>query len=281
MIALRGLHKSFGSTVAVNGLSLEVRRGEILGLLGPNGAGKTTTVHMAVGLLRPDAGQVELEALGSPEEPAVRRKIGVAPQAMAVYGGLTGEENVAFFGRLQGLSGSELKKRTAWALDFVGLTDRRRGRVKTYSGGMQRRLNLAIAIVHDPELLLLDEPTVGVDPQSRNAIFEKIQDLHDRGRTIIYTTHYMEEAQRLCDRVCIVDRGQVLALDTVDALIEAHGGKSVVYVETSAGASRIEADDPVAELSRLQKEGRLERFRVDRPDLEQVFLNLTGRHLRD
>ena len=281
MIRLSALRKTFGTIVAVDDLTLDVRRGEVLGLLGPNGAGKTTTVNMAVGLLHPDAGTVELDGQGSPEDPAVRRRIGVAPQALAIYDELTGEENVTFFGRLQGLTGRELAQRVAWALDFVGLTERRRSRAKTYSGGMQRRLNLAIAIVHDPDLLLLDEPTVGVDPQSRNVIFEKIKTLQQRGRTIVYTTHYMEEAQRLCDRVCIIDRGKVLALDTVDALIATHGGKSIVRAQTAAGELRIETDDAVAELKRLQEAGSLEHFRVDLPDLEQVFLNLTGRHLRD
>jgi ABC-2 type transport system ATP-binding protein len=281
MIKLTSLRKTFGPIVAVDDLTLEIQRGEVFGLLGPNGAGKTTTVNMAIGLLKPDAGRVELDGQGSPEDAAVRRRIGVAPQDMAIYEELTGEENVSFFGRLQGLTGRELAERVAWSLEFVGLTDRRRGRAKTYSGGMQRRLNLAIALVHDPPLLLLDEPTVGVDPQSRNAIFEKIEALQERGRTIVYTTHYMEEAQRLCDRVCIIDHGQVLALDTVDALIAAYGGKSVVRAQTSKGETRIETDDPVAELKRLEETGKLEHFRVDRPDLEQVFLNLTGRHLRD
>ena len=281
MITLSDLRKVFGSIVAVDNLTLEIRPGEVFGLLGPNGAGKTTTVNMAIGLLKPDAGRVVFDGQGSPEDAAVRRRIGVAPQEMAIYDELSGEENVSFFGRLQGLTGRELAERVAWSLEFVGLSDRRRHRAKTYSGGMQRRLNLAIAIVHDPALLLLDEPTVGVDPQSRNAIFERIEALQERGRTIVYTTHYMEEAQRLCDRVCIIDRGKVLALDTVDALIAAHGGKSVVRARTSEGETRIETDDPVAELKRLQEAGGLEHFRVDRPDLEQVFLNLTGRHLRD
>jgi ABC-2 type transport system ATP-binding protein len=281
MIKLANLRKTFGTIVAVDDLTLEVRRGEVLGLLGPNGAGKTTIVNLAVGLLQPDAGAVEFDGHGSPKDPAVRRRIGVAPQALAIYDELTGEENVAFFGRLQGLAGRELAQHVACALDFVGLTERRRSRAKTYSGGMQRRLNLAIAIVHDPDLLLLDEPTVGVDPQSRNAIFEKIKVLQQRGRTIVYTTHYIEEAQRLCDRVCIIDRGKVLALDTVDALIAMHGGRSIVRAETAAGEMRVETDDPVTELRQLQEAGALQHFRVDRPDLEQVFLNLTGRYLRD
>ncbi|HVP12734.1 MAG TPA: ABC transporter ATP-binding protein [Phycisphaerae bacterium] len=281
MINLSRLRKTFGAIVAVDELTLEIHRGEVFGLLGPNGAGKTTTVNMAVGLLKPDSGIVEVDGLGSPENAAVRRSIGVAPQEMAIYDEMSGQENVSFFGRLQGLAGRKLAERVAWSLEFVGLADRRRDRARTYSGGMRRRLNLAIALVHDPAVLLLDEPTVGVDPQSRNAIFEKITSLQERGRTIVYTTHYMEEAQRLCDRVCIIDHGRILALDTVEALIARHGGKSVVRAQTAKGETRIETDDPVTELKRLQETGGLEHFSVDRPDLEQVFLNLTGRRLRD
>jgi len=267
--------------VAVDGLSLEVNRGEVFGLLGPNGAGKTTTVNMIVGLTTPDEGRVELDGFGAPSNPAVRLQIGVAPQALAIYEELTGDENLRFFGQLFDLHGRALSDRVAAALDFVGLTERRRDVVKTYSGGMKRRLNLAIAVVHEPPLLLLDEPTVGVDPQSRNAIFDNIQALRDRGTTVIFTTHYMEEAQRLCQRVAIMDRGKVLALDTVDGLIAAHGGKSVVRAETANGEVRVETTDPVAELNRLQRDGTLATFRLDRPDLEAVFLNLTGRSLRD
>ncbi|MFQ6093058.1 MAG: ABC transporter ATP-binding protein [bacterium] len=247
-------------------MSLEIERGEVFGLLGPNGAGKTTAVNMALGLLRPDAGAVELDVLGPPTRPEVRAKIGVAPQTLAIYEDLSGEENLSFFGKIQGMAGGRLKDRVDWCLEFVDLADRRGDRVKTYSGGMKRRLNLAIALIHDPPLLLLDEPTVGVDPQSRNAIFEKIEALREEGRTIVYTTHYMEEAQRLCRRVGILDRGKLLALDTVEGLIAAYGGK------TSSWPRGRRAE---CELRQLL------RFRVDRPDLEGVFLNLTGRHLRD
>jgi len=280
VLCLKGVCKQFGAIVAVDDLTLEVRPGEVFGLLGPNGAGKTTTVSMAVGVLAPDRGVVEVGG-GSPVDPAVRQRIGLAPQALALYDELSGEENTLFFGKLAGLNGSRLRERVDWALEFVGLTDRRASRAKTYSGGMKRRLNLAVALVHDPQLLLLDEPTVGVDPQSRNAIFERILDLKRQGKTIVYTTHYMEEAQRLCDRVAIVDRGRLLALDKVDQLIAEHGGKSVVTVEQADGEFSITTDDPLAELVRLQREKELKRFRVDRPDLERVFLNLTGRNLRD
>jgi ABC-2 type transport system ATP-binding protein len=281
ILRLTGIRKSYGTKVAVDDLSLELVRGEIFGLLGPNGAGKTTTVNLAVGLLEPDRGRVEVDGAGSPKAPEVRARIGVAPQSLAVYEELSAEENLNFFGRIQGLHGLGLKERVDWSLEFVGLSDRRKDRVRTYSGGMKRRLNLAVAVLHDPPLLLLDEPTVGVDPQSRNAIFDRILDLRKLGRTIVYTTHYMEEAQRLCDRVGIIDQGKLLALDTVDWLIAAHGGKSVVTAERPDGETRIETEDPVAELARLQSDGKLLRFRVDAPDLEAVFLNLTGRQLRD
>ncbi|MCH7808631.1 MAG: ABC transporter ATP-binding protein [Planctomycetes bacterium] len=281
MLRLNHLRKAYGDNVAVDDLSFRIEPGEVFGLLGPNGAGKTTTVNLAIGLLAPDAGTVELNGHGAPTDPAVRSKIGVAPQALAIYEELSASENLAFFGRLQNLTGSALAQRVAWSLDFVGLTDRCHDRVKTYSGGMKRRLNLAIAVVHEPPLLLLDEPTVGVDPQSRNAIFENILALKKNGTTIVYTTHYMEEAQRLCDRVGIIEHGRLLALDTVERLIQMHGGKDVVTAVTTDGEVRMETQDPIAELGRLRASGKLERFRVDRPDLEAVFLNLTGRRLRD
>ncbi len=281
MLELKNLSKRFGPIRAVDDLSLEIRQGEIFGLLGPNGAGKTTVVNMAVGLLRPDGGTVNLKGEGPPTSPSVRAQIGVAPQALAIYNDLSGEENLRFFGTLQGLKRRYLAERTAWALDFVGLTERRKGRVKTYSGGMKRRLNLAIALVHDPALLLLDEPTVGVDPQSRNAIFERIKTLRNEGRTVVYTTHYIEEAQRLCDRVGIIDHGRLLALDTVEDLIKAHGGMSVIYVDRGKGDERLETEEPMRELVRIHEGGNVLRFKVDMPDLECVFLNLTGRHLRD
>ena len=281
MISLRGLSKSFGAIVAVDDLTLDIPRGEVFGLLGPNGAGKTTTVNVSVGLLYPDSGSVDLDGQGPPTRPVVRSRLGVAPQALAIYENLTGEENLTFFGRMHGLRGHKLKERVAWALDFVNLTDRRRHRVKTYSGGMKRRLNLVVALVHDPPVLFLDEPTVGVDTQSRNAIFEKIETMREEGRTIVYTTHYMEEAQRLCDRVGIIDRGRLLALDTVERLISEHGGRSTITAERADGEISIETADPMAELVKLQEGGKLLRFSVESPDLEGVFLNLTGRHLRD
>jgi ABC-2 type transport system ATP-binding protein len=281
MLRLDHVTKRYGATLAVDDLSLEVRPGEIFGLLGPNGAGKTTTVTMSVGLLAPDSGEIRIGSWGSPALPRVRRRIGVAPQALAVYDDLTGEENLALFGRLYGLTGATLASAVRSALAFVGLAERGTHRAATYSGGMKRRLNLAAAIVHDPELVLLDEPTVGVDPQSRNAIFENILALRTRGRTVVYTTHYMEEAERLCDRVAIIDRGKVLALDTVSNLLRQHAGAPVLVADVNGHEQRIETPDALAELNHLAASGSLGVFHVERPTLEQVFLRLTGRQLRD
>jgi len=281
MLTLRGLTKKYGTLVAVDHLDLEVREGEVFGLLGPNGAGKSTTVGLSIGLIRPDEGEVRLGTLGSPEDPAVRQRIGVAPQALSLYDELSAQENLAFFATIYGLRGAHLASRVDWALDFVGLSDRRRDRVSTYSGGMKRRINLAAALMHDPPLVLLDEPTVGVDPQSRHAILERILALRSGGRTIVYTTHYMEEAAKLCDRVGIIDRGRLLALDTVDRLIRAHGGTPTLVVRSGQDEISVATNDPVGELSRIAAARRVDDFHVVRADLEQVFLNLTGRTLRD
>jgi ABC-2 type transport system ATP-binding protein len=281
MLTLTHATKKYGKTLAVDDLTLEVREGEIFGLLGPNGAGKSTTVHLAVGLLSPDAGTVAIGKLGSPARAETRKRVGVAPQALSLYDLLTGEENLTFFGQIYGMSGAALAARVAWALDFVGLTDRRHDRAATYSGGMKRRLNLAAAVLHDPDLLLLDEPTVGVDPQSRNSLFENILALKRAGKTIVYTTHYMEEAARLCDRVAIVDRGKLLAQDTVPGLLAAHGARPVLVIESPDGERRLATDDPLAALNGAASRGTVTGFRVEHATLEQVFLHLTGRTLRD
>jgi ABC-2 type transport system ATP-binding protein len=281
VLTLRGLHKTFGEVLAVDGLSLEVRRGEILGLLGPNGAGKTTTIHMAVGLVLPDRGTVDVAGRGSPRQPEVRRLLGMAPQSLALYEPLSPEENLRFFGRVQGLSGTALEDRVAWALAFSSLEDRRRDRTADLSGGMKRRLNLAAALVHDPALVLLDEPTVGVDPQSRNAILDRIVELRGQGRGIVYTTHYMEEASRICDRVAIVDQGRVLATGTVQELLSRHGGDPTLVVRERGVERRLPSRDPAGDLARILAAGAVEDFRVERADLEAVFLHLTGRRLRD
>ncbi|MCC7008002.1 MAG: ABC transporter ATP-binding protein [Acidobacteria bacterium] len=246
MLTARALRKSFGPLVAVDGVSFSVAPGEVVGLLGPNGAGKTTTLAMIAGLTTPDAGEVTIDGarLAGDAHPA-KRRIGLVPQDLALYDELTGRENLRFFGALFGLSGSRLDEAIARALAVVALTDRAGHRVGTFSGGMKRRLNLAAGLLHDPEILLLDEPTVGVDPQSRHAIFENVEALKRAGKAVLYTTHYMEEAERLADRVVVVDHGKVVADDTIAGL------------RARAGAAGGEAT------------------------LESLFLALTGRRLRD
>ncbi|MBY0112058.1 MAG: ABC transporter ATP-binding protein [Phycisphaerales bacterium] len=289
MLRLTDLRKSFGPIAAVDGVSLEVHRGEVFGLLGPNGAGKSTTISMAVGLLAPDSGSVDVNSQGPPTSHRVRAHIGVATQALAIYDQLTGLENLRMFGRLYGLSGTTLAKRVEHALDLVGLLPRAKDLAGGYSGGMKRRLNLAAALIHDPPLLLLDEPTAGVDPQSRNNILDTVRELAKQGRTIIYTTHYMEEAQRLCDRVGIIDKGRLLCVGTVDELVRTHGGTSLVRVSRGEHEDAIETDDPLRTIETAITHGRdtqaathpITGIRIDRPDLESVFLALTGRRLRD
>jgi ABC-2 type transport system ATP-binding protein len=245
-IQVEDLHHAYGAVTALNGISFEVGAGECFGLLGPNGAGKTTTIQATVGALRPDRGRVTILGEDDPTRPAVRSRIGVVPQSLALYSELTGEENLAFFGKLYGLSGAGLRERVDATLTLAGLNDRRKDRTSTYSGGMQRRLNLVCGLIHDPQVILMDEPTVGVDPQSRNLIFENIESLKRLGRTVLYTTHYMEEAERMADRIVVMDHGRVLADDTLPGLREQAGR------EAGAGAS-----------------------------LESLFLSLTGRTLRD
>ena len=299
MIEVQSLVKRFGETPAVDGVSFSIRPGEAFGLLGPNGAGKTTIMLMMVGALRPDAGQVLIDGVTDPTRPEARRLIGVAPQSLAIYEELSGAENLAFFAKLYGLGGSELDDAVERGLELSGLADRRKQRAGTYSGGMKRRLNLACALVHKPRVLLCDEPTVGVDPQSRNHIFDSIERLKAEGCTLIYTTHYMEEAERLCDRVAIMDAGKILALDTVKALVAAHGGSSVVEAELSSDSDhmsqltqlggqidgtrlRLTTDHPLESIAALGKTGvEINELHVERPNLEGVFLHLTGRSLRD
>jgi ABC-2 type transport system ATP-binding protein len=295
MIRARDLRKAYAKIQAVDGVSLELVAGETFGLLGPNGAGKSTTIHLLTGALRPDDGEVAINGSADPTRAEVRRHIGVAPQVEALYDELSAAENLSFFGRLYGMGGARLKERVAWCLGLAGLKDRATDRVKTYSGGMKRRLNLACALLHDPPVLLLDEPTAGVDPQSRNHLLDRIEGLARAGRTVLYTTHYMEEAERLCDRVAIMDQGKILALDTVDELLRQHGGPSTVEAEVvhvpdsvalpaplEGNVLRFATDQPFEEANRLRNAGvQFNRFRVDRPSLESVFLALTGRRLRD
>ncbi len=294
MILVSNISKAFGATQAVDDVSLEIHPGEAFGLLGPNGAGKTTTLSMMVGLLTPDSGTVLIDDQ-NPADAAVRENIGIAPQALSLYEELTALENLKFFGQLYKQSATNLKQRIEWSLEFASLTDRRNDLVKTFSGGMKRRLNMAIALIHDPQVILFDEPTVGVDPQSRNHIFDCIEKLKSEGRTIIYTTHYMEEAQRLCDRIAIMDQGSILAMDSVSQLLQQHGGDSEVEGELAAnpdaascpgvqedGRFLFRAENPLREIMRLSEVGvSFKTLQIRAPNLETVFLSLTGRTLRD
>jgi ABC-2 type transport system ATP-binding protein len=238
----------------VSGVSFVAETGRTLGLLGPNGAGKSTLVNIIAGVLRPDRGDARVhgEAIDSDTSPC-KRLVGFVPQDLALYDELSALDNLRLFGSLYGLSGGELASRAALALGVARLSERARDRVESFSGGMKRRLNIAAALLHDPRVLLLDEPTVGVDPQSRNAIFDTLAELKSRGLTLVYTTHYMEEAERICDRIVIIDHGRVLADDTLDGLY-----------------------------ARLPEHARpVQKVVTVRPTLESVFLELTGRSLRD
>jgi len=219
MLEVNALRKSYGDIVAVDGVSLKAGRGETIGLLGPNGAGKTTTVSMIAGLVRPDSGTVLIDGrpLKGDTDPA-KRNIGLVPQDIGLFDEISARENLHLFGALYGMDGTSRRRAIDAALDLVGLAERAKDKVSGFSGGMMRRLNLAAALLHDPQLLLLDEPTVGVDPQSRNAIFDNLETLKKRGKTLLYTTHYMEEAERLCDRMVIIDHGKVIADDTLQGL---------------------------------------------------------------
>lgn len=287
VLSLRGIVKRYGKVTAVDGLSLELRRGEVFGLLGPNGAGKTTTLSIAVGLVEPDAGEAVLVGadggeLGRPTSARVRARIGVCPQGDALYENLTARENLVFFATVQGVARGERRARADELLGMVGLAERAQHKVGGFSGGMRRRLNLAAGLVHRPELVLLDEPTAGVDPHSRSAIYTIVEGLRAAGTTVVYTTHSMDEAQRLCDRVAIVDHGKVLAVDTVDGLIDRYGGHAVVTVSRADGDERTETERPLEVLAGVDlKSPDVMGVRIERPDLESVFLSLTGRSLRD
>ena len=273
MLELKNLTKRYGERVAVDRLSLCVKRGERFGLLGPNGAGKTTAISMLVGALQPDSGEILFhgEPLSGESDP-LKCRIGYVPQELALYDDLSAADNLRFFGAIYGLSGAKLSERVEATLAIAGLTDRAKDRVRTFSGGMKRRLNLAAALLHEPELLVLDEPTVGVDPQSRNAIFEALEKLAQSGLTLLYTTHYMEEVERLCDRIAIMDQGQIVAEGTQSELRE------LLPTSTSC-AITLEANETT--LALLQANGLTWREASERGGLESVFLHLTGRSLRD
>jgi ABC-2 type transport system ATP-binding protein len=276
MLEAKDLWKAYGATTAVAGVSLTVGPGEIVGLLGPNGAGKSTTVAMLCGLTTPDRGTVHVGGVTIAGDAGMaKRRLGLVPQEVALYEDLGAIANVRLFGALYGITGSMLEERVRAALDLVGLTDRARDKPSTFSGGMKRRLNIACALVHDPEVLLLDEPTVGVDPQSRNAIFENLETLRSRGKAMLYTTHYMEEAERLCDRIVIIDHGKVIAADTREGLCRLAPEGVTTTVEIDG-----EVDEAV--LAALAAHGlRARKVRSSGATLESVFLHLTGRQLRD
>ncbi|HEU4894430.1 MAG TPA: ATP-binding cassette domain-containing protein, partial [Acidimicrobiia bacterium] len=304
-----GLMKAFGDLKAVDGVSFHIAEGETYGLLGPNGAGKTTTISMVCGLLTIDSGSVvvagdEIKTTST----RGRDAIGLVPQDLAIYPDLTGEENLAFFGRLYGMAGEDLRSRVSEVLEVIGLTERKDDLSKEYSGGMQRRLNIGIGLLHQPRLLILDEPTVGVDPQSRNAILESVENLSRAGMAVLYTTHYMEEAERLCDRVAIIDEGAIQAEGTRRELVSMVGEKDRVAISATgnlsqaaeavrriAGVTEASASDHHIEILAGNASGMLPALldgvtssgasitgvEIREPNLEAVFLHLTGKALRD
>lgn len=281
MIKVDALNKHFGSIHAVKDVSLEIPTGQIFGLLGPNGAGKSTSISIMTGLIDCDSGSVTLNGL-NPQSKQARFKIGLIPQSIALYEELSALDNLNFFASLYDLPKNTMSQRMEWALEFVGLSDRANDRVSQFSGGMKRRLNLAASLLHDPDYIFMDEPTAGVDPQSRNKLFENVLKLKELGKTIIYTTHYMEEAQKLCDNVGIIDHGQLLALGTVDELLNQHGGDTKVSISSELGVQHFESGDVSQDLiEALKKSSKVYDISMHRPDLETVFLNLTGRQLRD
>jgi ABC-2 type transport system ATP-binding protein len=301
------LHKRYGATVALDRVSFQVHEGEIFGLLGPNGAGKTTLLSIVSGLLDTTAGEARLFGRNAlPLSKDLRRQIGIVPQELALYGELSARENLLFFGRLYGFNGTTLTRRVDEVLAAVGLADRAGSKVDTFSGGMKRRLNLGAALVHQPMLLFLDEPTTGVDPHSRNHLFEEIRRVNAGGTTVVYTSHYMEEVQALCSRVGILDHGRLIACDTVAGLLQQMPGLIRLRVakisqslrERLEQLSGVEWSTP--DWQTLELQGRdvkatllrvvailndlnleLINLETQEPNLERVFLHLTGRGLRD
>ena len=309
LVEVNNLSKIYGDVQAVDGVSFEIQQGEIFGLLGPNGAGKTTTINVLCTYTEPTAGEVTIAGHSVITEPeAIKRAIGVVPQDIALYPDLNGVENLRFFGRMYDVPKARLEQRIGELLELVGLGEHARKRVEHYSGGMKRRLNLAVGLLSEPRFLMLDEPTVGVDPQSRNAIFENIQALSRQGLTILYTTHYMEEAELLCDRVAIMDEGQIIALDTPQNLINTLG-MGIIHIGVKDDLheeilARLRAlpqvkavtcrDDTLAFETKDAQRALLEiiglfnktdtvmtSLEILEPNLESVFIQLTGKQLRD
>ena len=309
MVSVENLRKKFGDDEVVRGISFQISRGDFFGLLGPNGAGKTTTIGMLTGLVEPSGGRILID--GNDfflKTTASKAKMGFVPQSFALYPTLCALDNLTFFARIYGLRKKRLKERIAAVLELVGLADRAKQTVSTFSHGMKRRLNIAAGLVHEPDLLILDEPTVGVDTQSRNAILETLEGLNKSGVTLLYTTHYIEEAERLCNRVGILDQGRMIALDTPAALVREHG-TGIVRIEFNAKPDgtllsqignlgsfrvmdeqsrhlRLETNHPdraVREFLDLmdKRAGMLKTLDIIEPNLETVFIRLTGRDLRD
>ncbi len=303
------LWKAFGDLQAVADISFTIDRGETYGLLGPNGAGKTTSISMVAGLLPPDAGEVFVAGERMhPRATTAKAAVGLVPQEVAIYPDLSARENLRFFGRLYALPQKELDARIDAVLEVIGLTDRASDRAGEYSGGMKRRLNIGIGLLHEPELLILDEPTVGVDPQSRNAILESVESLATDGLAVLYTTHYMEEAERLCDRIAIVDKGRMAAEGTRRELVATIGEQDLVRLDVAGDAPQaaaairqlddlgsVDVEDQAVVCLLDGAAQRLPRLlgavaeigvavmgvEVREPDLEDVFLHLTGAALRD
>lgn len=309
LLEVKALRKEYQSVVAVDGIDFAVEQGEVFGLLGPNGAGKSTAISMICGLLTPTGGSILLKGKDVTKRMGeVKGVLGLVPQDIALYSSLSASENLYFWGRMYGLGGTLLKERVSKALEYAGLSDRAKDRIDTYSGGMKRRINVAVALVHRPELLIMDEPTVGIDPQSRNHILETVLSLNKQGITVIYTSHYMEEVEYLCSRIAIMDHGKIIAMGTKDelrkmvgdadrvevaaaglspaALDEIRGIPGVVDVASLDGAMTVlvkEGHERVAQiLDVVRRSGsRVTSVSIQEPNLESVFLRLTGRALRD
>lgn len=309
IISVENLTKRYDRTIAVDNLSFEIQEGEIFGLLGPNGAGKSTTINLICGLLKLEQGNIRIKGRDLRTDPmGVKRQIGLVPQEIALFETLTAQENIMFFGRLAGLKGELLKERTQEALEFVGLSERAKKRPKDFSGGMKRRLNIACSILHHPKIIIMDEPTVGIDPQSRNHILESVRRLNTMGSTIIYTSHYMEEVEMLCRRIAIMDHGRLIACGTKEELKRIAANEEKILIEAmnlsynilseikqlygvkdvQIQDSRLEitAEDAQIVLQDLffilsKNEALIKEVQLAAPDLETVFLSLTGRTLRD